>query len=195
MSDDDFLDGLKGDWQSQDADLQAYADLVAEGEQKLCKERTHRLGQMAVFWAFAAFFTWQVFNAGHFLFHVAAVVFLTAGLIALADFVFLRRMHGEAYLQQAGEVLDQAERQARIGLRLAEGMKAHAVLLAVCSALMFGYDIVAASEPGRGMLIGLVIGGAAVFMWFAQRGRYCEVRAELDGVRAMRAELQDADES
>jgi hypothetical protein len=190
MSSDDFLDGLKGAWRGPEVDLGDVAGRVADGARKLKQERNGRLSQLAVFWGFTAWFGWQVLQTGEFLFHVAAVVFLTAGLIALGDFIFLRRAGGEAYLQDTGTVLDQAERQARTGLRLAEGMKAHAVLLLVCAALIFGHEFLITAAPGRGLLAGLVIFAAGVFMSFAQRDRMSKARKELEALQRLRAELE-----
>ncbi len=190
MSSDDFLDGLKGTWQGPEVDLGDVADRVEEGARKLRRERNGRLSQLAVFWGFAIWFGWQVLQTGAFLFHVAAVVFLTAGLIALSDFIFLRRASGEAYLQDTGAVLDQAEQQAKIGLRLAEGMKAHAVLLLVCAALIFGHEITAVADPGEGYFIGLVILSAGVLMGFVQRDRMNTAQAELRELQKLRGELE-----
>jgi hypothetical protein len=190
MSSDDFLDGLKGAWQGPDVDLGDVASQVEEGARKLRKERNGRLSQLAIFWGFTAWFGWQVLETGEFLFHVAAVVFLTAGLIALGDFIFLRRASGEAYLQGTDAVLDQAEKQARIGLRLAEGVKAHAVLLVVCAALIFGHEVIVESEPGRGLVASFVILIGGVFLGVAQRARMDKARTELEELRRLRNEWE-----
>ncbi|GEM_PF-3528071 len=192
MSTDDFLDGLKDDWQSRSADLGNVAEKVARGEELVRREKRGRLVQIALLGAFAIYFFWQAWMLHDILFHLGGVAFLTAVALAAGDYLYLRRNDPAAMLGDPGSVLVKAERQARIALRLAEAMAAHSLLLLVCAAIVIGFVFYGLYPPPI-MLIGFLWIAAGVGMYLVHRSKHGAAKAELDGILAMQEELLGED--
>ncbi len=190
MSSDDFLDDLKGAWQSRETDLGDIAARVADGERQIRKEKAGRLGSIVVCSGACLFFVYLNWVKGDPAFHLAAVAFLVAGLLAIGDFVFLRRSKGSELLEAPEDVLAEAERQAMIALRLLEAKLAYAVLLLVCAIILAVFVLAKMTSTWNGLFISVIWAAGAVGGFLYYRRKKNTADGELREVRSLRADFR-----
>ena len=188
MSTDDFLDGLRGDWQGRTANLGDVTGNVARGEEKLQRERRGRIVQILLLGALCIWFFWQAWARHDILFHLGGVAVLTAVALAAGDYIYLRRNGGAQLLGDPAIVLANAERQARIAVRLAEALLAQALLLLVCATIAIGF-VLWGLYPPPVVLIGLLWIAAAGGVFLIHRSRRGKALAELREIQALQEEL------
>ena len=187
MSADDFLDGLKADWQSRTVDTQALAEKVQAGEQRLARAKRHRLASLAGFILLIALFGYCAWRIGNPLFHLGAIAFLAAALLLLGELLLLRRVTGADLMADSLTLLGQAERQARSALRLEQAAIGGAIVLWGCAAAAMSFVVLGRVAPWQAIPLALVwaiVGGA---QWVRQRERSAQAQAELDQIQALRS--------
>ncbi|GAA0272451.1 hypothetical protein GCM10009127_11010 [Alteraurantiacibacter aestuarii] len=190
MSTDDFLDRLRGDWQSRSADLGDVLARVQAGEARLRRERRQRIFGTACMACFAIIFAWVGWTLKSPLFQLGSVAFLAAMLMFVADLFYLRQATGGELLEDTPSVLARAERQARVALRLTEAMLGAAVLLAVCAAIALAYGLAGKVDMVRATVIAAFWLGGAAYCWLRQRSRRARAEAEIAHVSRLQAQLE-----
>lgn len=189
MSDDEFLDGLRGDWQSRVTPEDTLADAVTSGENRLRRDKRARLGSVIGYFGLMLLFFYLSRTQESPLFHLGAVAFLVAFLLTLGDFILLRRVTGADFMGDASSLLEKAERQAQSALYLTRGALAAAVLLGVCAIFAAIYAVTGFAEPLFATVMAVVWAASGYFALLQQRAASARALAELEQVRAMRVEL------
>lgn len=190
MTNDDFMDGLRADWQSRMADPRVLEHAVREGETRLQRQKWQRLGGLAMFAALTAYFAYQAWNLDSPLFHLGAVAFLVALLITAGEFLFLRRITGADYMAGGASLEEKAEKQAQGAVMLERAAASAAMLLGICATFAAIYAVTGRTNPWTAGLLAVVWFVAAAFTWIHYRRRSTSAEAELEQIRSVRAERE-----
>lgn len=190
MTNDDFLNGLRSEWQARMADPRVLADSVRQGQRQLQRQKWRRLGSVGMFAGLAAYFAYQAWNLDSPLFHLAAVAFLVALLITAGEFLFLRRVTGADYMANTAGLQQAAEKQAQSAVVIERAAASAAMLLGICAIFAAIYAVTGRSDPWMASMLAAVWIAAAGFTWFHYRRRSASAEAELEQIRALRAERE-----
>jgi 1,4-dihydroxy-2-naphthoate octaprenyltransferase len=190
MSTDDFLDGLKTDWQSRQVDLSSLEAEVAQGDKLLRRQKTVRLFSMVMYLVLTLAFAYFAVTLSSPLFHLGAVAFLVAMLLTVGEFLFLRRVTGADFMDDADTLLKKAERQAQSAVMLSQGALAAAILLGVCALIATVFGITGRADPLVAAVLAVVWAASGAMAWLGQLRQRMQAEAELEQFQSLRAELE-----
>ena len=190
MSSDEFLDGLRGDWQSRMADPAALSASVRQGEAALRSKKVVRLSSLLTYLVLTLVFGYFSWTRQDPLFHLGAVAFLVAFLLTAGEFMFLRRVTGADFMAGKDALIEKAELQAQSAVMLSQAALAAAALLSVCAIIAAIYAVSGYVNPWQAGPLAAVWAVTGFLLWVNQRKQSAKAEAELEQIRSMRAELE-----